>query len=656
MEHTSAYDKSRHHRQVLIALGLFALLLVLLWDWNWLKPLAEWKASSSLGREVTFGHFDVRLSRHPLIVLDQIVIANPPEFPAGSAFTTIEKLTVRIDPWKGFGSPLSLPEITIKAPLAYLLTGPSGQPNYHFEALQTADGTTGPSFEIGEIRIADGDVHFVDPNLKSDFRLKIRTEHALDGADTSLRVDAEGTYAGQPITGRFIGGAALSLRDPTKPYPVDLLVKHGATVVTLIGTIERPMELGGAQLKLDLRGDNLADLYLLTGVPLPPTSAYRISGDLDYAGHSVQFKHFTGTVGESDVSGDLTMDLFAQPRRKITASVSSRKLVMKDLGGAIGATPGEAGAKTEAPEQKKARAQQETTGKLLPDIPISLPRIRAADLDVHYKATRLESESTPLDNLEAHIIIVDGQLSLVPASFAVGSGSITANIVLDGREDLVHVAADVDFRKLDVSHILQKMTAFHGAGRIGGSARLVSKGNSLADMLGRGDGEMKLFMTGGDVSALLVDLMGLDFGNSLRAALGIPRRADLRCMVADLALEKGQVSTHTLLVDTTEANIIGSGSVNLRDEQIDYQIKTEPKHINIGSLGAPIHIRGTLKNPKIGPGMGSLSARGASALVLGTLLTPLAALIPTIQLGLGDDNDCVALLKSVGAPPPGKSQ
>ena len=96
--------------------------------------------------------------------------------------------------------------------------------------------------------------------------------------------------------------------------------------------------------------------------------------------------------------------------------------------------------------------------------------------------------------------------------------------------------------------------------------------------------------------------------------------------------------------------------MNLSDEQIDYKLKTEPKHINIGSLGAPIHIRGTLKNPKIGAGVGSLSARGASALVLGTLLTPLAALIPTIQLGLGDDNDCVALLKSVGVRPPGKSE
>ena len=637
-------------------LGLVVSLLVLgvlLWDWNWLRSLAEWKATASLGRKVSIGHLDVSLSRYPLIVLDQVVIANPSEFPTGSAFTTIAKLAIRVDPWKDFGGPLNLPEVTIDAPLAYLLLGPSGQPNYRFEALLAKMGQPGPVIEIGQIRIADGDVHFVDAKLKSDFHLKVRTIDAPDGGKPSLHVDAEGTYAGQPVTGRFIGGAVLSLRDPTQPYPVDLLVKHGATVVTLRGTVERPMEFGGAQLKLDLRGDNLADLYLLTGMPLPSTSAYKLSGDLAYAEHNVLFKHFSGTVGESDLSGDIAMDLFAKPRKKITANLKSKRMVMKDLGGAIGATPGQAGAKTETLAQKNERAEHNAGGKMLPDVPINLPRIRAADLDAHLTATRLESESTPLDNLDAHIIIADGQLSLVPVSFGVGNGgSIKADIVLDGQQDPAHISANVDFRKLDLSHMLNKMTAFQGVGRIGGTAHLVSTGNSLADMLGRGDGEIKLFMAGGDISALLVDLVGLDFGNSLLSALGIPRRrAELRCMLADFGLERGQLITRTMLVDTTEANIIGSGSVNLRDEQIDYKLKTQPKHMNIGSVAAPILIKGNLKTPVIGPAPGALTVRAASAVVLGALLTPLGALIPTIQLGLGEDNDCVALLKSVGASP-----
>ena len=44
--------------------------------------------------------------------------------------------------------------------------------------------------------------------------------------------------------------------------------------------------------------------------------------------------------------------------------------------------------------------------------------------------------------------------------------------------------------------------------------------------------------------------------------------------------------------------------------------------------------------PKPGP----LVARVGAAAVLGVLLTPLGALIPTIQLGLGKDTDCGRLV------------
>ncbi|TXI86178.1 MAG: AsmA family protein, partial [Cupriavidus sp.] len=358
----------------------------------------------------------------------------------------------------------------------------------------------------------------------------------------------------------------------------------------------------------------------------------------------VEFQHFTGTVGDSDLSGDLAIDLSAKPRRKITTHMVSNKLVLKDLGIAFGAPPDQAEAK--ADDKKKAN------GKVLPDVALNLPRIRAADLDAYYKAIRLESGAVPLDDLDLHVQINDGQVRLAPMRFGVGSGSINSDILLDGRQDQVHAVANVEFRKLDVSHILKKMTAFQGDGKIGGLVRIDGKGNSIADMLGNGNGELKLFMAGGQVSGLLVNLMGLDLGNSLRSALGLPRRAELRCMLADFSLKQGQMDTRTMLVDTTEANIIGSGNINLRDEQLDYALKTEPKHMNIGSIAAPIHIKGTLGDPKISLDATSLTARGASALALGALLTPIAALIPTIQLGLGEDNNCVALLKGVHPPKP----
>jgi uncharacterized protein involved in outer membrane biogenesis len=176
-------------------------------------------------------------------------------------------------------------------------------------------------------------------------------------------------------------------------------------------------------------------------------------------------------------------------------------------------------------------------------------------------------------------------------------------------------------------------------------------GGSLAGILGEGNGELKLFMTGGDLSALLVDLSGLEFGNALFSALGLPKKTEVRCLVADFALRQGIMNTRTLLLDTGEANITGKGSINLRVETIDYQLKAEAKHFSIGSLPAPIDITGRLKNPNIAPDAKDLAVRGGIAAGLGALLSPLAALLPTIQLGLGKDNNCDALIRSAQRTP-----
>jgi hypothetical protein len=82
--------------------------------------------------------------------------------------------------------------------------------------------------------------------------------------------------------------------------------------------------------------------------------------------------------------------------------------------------------------------------------------------------------------------------------------------------------------------------------------------------------------------------------------------------------------------------------VNLRDEQLDMQLRTESKHFSIGSLPAPINIGGTLKNPSIRPGA-ELALRSGAAVGLGFVFPPLAAL-PTIQFGTGEDHRCDQIL------------
>ena len=94
-------------------------------------------------------------------------------------------------------------------------------------------------------------------------------------------------------------------------------------------------------------------------------------------------------------------------------------------------------------------------------------------------------------------------------------------------------------------------------------------------MLDNGRGGLKLAMVGGDLSAVLVDLSGLAFGNALLSALGMPQRARVECFITEAALNRGDFRLQALALDTSKAIVTGTGSVNLRDERLDMQLRTE---------------------------------------------------------------------------------
>jgi uncharacterized protein involved in outer membrane biogenesis len=133
--------------------------------------------------------------------------------------------------------------------------------------------------------------------------------------------------------------------------------------------------------------------------------------------------------------------------------------------------------------------------------------------------------------------------------------------------------------------------------------------------------------------------------------LGIPNKADVQCMVSDFVLTDGVVDTKSLLLATTEANILGTGTVNLTDETLNLKLDTEATHFSIGSLSTPINIGGTMKHPSVLPAAGPLAARAVPAVGLGILFPPLA-LLPTIRLGLGDKNACADTMENLRAGRP----
>ncbi len=631
----------------LIGVPLLAIaVLVALFRWDWLIPFIEPRVSAAIGRPVHIAHLHVRLARSPVVTVEGITVANPEGFPEPAPFAEVPRAAFQINAWDWWWhkQPLTLPWIEVDQPMVRVLSTADGKKNYEFdlggEAVADANAPAQPPVEIGVLRIRAGQARVLLPQLRADFAARIATEEP-QGQDPRIVASAEGRYADQPITAEMVGGGVLSLRNADKPWPIDLKLANGPTNATLVGTISNPLAFAGADLKLEFSGPDMALLTPLTGVPIPKTPRYQVTGALDYAADRIRFREMEGTVGRTDIAGVITVD--PRPERPdVTVDLSSRLVDLDDLAGFIGEDPN--------PGRPARRSE-----KTLPDTPISIPKLTAADMHVKYRATQIRGgRRQPLDNLRAEFDIVDGNISLHPIAFGVGRGQIVLNGQLAPQPDeAVRAELEMTFQRLDISKLMEAAGA-RGGGSLNGRASLVSTGKSVAELLGNGNGRVTLHTSGGDLSALLVDLSGLRLADAILSALGLPARTRLECFVADLDLRRGVLQTRAAIIDTEDAIIGGTGTIDLRQERLAYVLRTESKSFTIGTMSTDIRITGSFRDPSVLPGAGELAARGGAAVGLG-LLNPLLAILPTIQFGTSEDSGCNALAGRVRGRAGGQS-
>jgi uncharacterized protein involved in outer membrane biogenesis len=487
---------------------------------------------------------------------------------------------------------------------------------------------------IGQLVITDGELSLKDVPAKLQVRSTITTVVGKgDDDERTIEVQAKGTVEKEPFSLKAIGGSILSLRDSSKPYPLDVQLRAGQTVFAARGTVTDPIQMAGIDLVLDVKGDSLSKIFPLTGIPLPPTRPYGLSGHLRKEGEIWSFAGFKGRVGGSDLTGDLRYD-GSKPKPDVQIDAVSKKLDFDDLAGLIGAGPAE-----------KERPDKANPNRVIPEVPLNLERLRAANLDIRLRAASVLAPNLPIENMDARFLLREGFLKVDPLKFGVAEGSIDGTVGLDGRKNLPGVGLDLNLRRLSLKRFFDG-TRFEAlsTGRFGGRVELGGNGKSLAEVLAGADGRATLSMSGGQVSALMLDAASVDIAKALVSLLGTDKPTPLRCFVADFVAQKGVLTSQTFILDTERSLVEGEAKIRFADEGLDLRIVGHPKKPSPMVATTPITIGGTMKGPRIGIDPTGVAIRGAVAAALGVLFPP-AAIIPFIELGLGEDSDCNGLIR-----------
>ena len=656
-------------KRVLLATVLLALLtpplvllyFVYLFDWNRARDPLSAAASQRANRKIiiqgdlrpVWGWPVSRLSASGLMV-GNVEGGSAPQM------LELDRIDVAVDLSSLLRGQLELTELTLVKPRLLLEKTTSGATNWRFAdnpaggvalALVPDDRAEFP--RIGHLRIEDGVIVYRDPTTKTDISLRAATiEGKADNDAERIRFNGAGVLQGEPLKFDVTGGSVRELRESTTAYPISASIVAGLTSIAIDGTVIDPVMLKGLDVRVNVKGSNAADLFPLTGMALPPTPPYDVTGKLDYASGVWRFRKFAGRLGDSDLAGDLRWDVRGK-RPLLTASFTSRKLDLDDLAGLIGALPATGPGETASAEQVAAAAAALDDPRVLPDVPLDISRLAAMDANVEFRGLKVVTSKLPIDDFYAKAELVDRVLKISPVRFGTGRGNVAIWATVNARQEPVGIISRTELQRIPIASLFDTASAVIGTsnlaqGYLGGTAELTGAGKSLRQMLASANGNLGIGMEGGQLSQLLIEMVGLDIAESMGYLLIGDKPVPIACVVADFKVTNGLLTPRAFVIDTDDTIVTGDGSIDLKDETLRLELKPAPKDFSPLSLRVPLDIEGTLKHPRLHVQRAGLLKRGAVAVTL-ALLFPPAALLAFIEPGLGKDSQCRALLLSMAS-------
>jgi uncharacterized protein involved in outer membrane biogenesis len=566
---------------------------------------------------------------------------------------------------------------------------------------------------LGRLHLGRGHLIVSDAIRKLHFNGTVSADQGPKGGAQSLTLNGDGNINGASFK-LSASGDPLITAESHNPYTVTSNIEAGRTRVHSRITLNKPFDMGSVVADISASGDDLADLYYLSGLALPNTAPYTVSGHMQRSGSLLKVTGIKGTAGSSDIHGTIAIEI-ARERPLLTADLATRSLDIKDLAPTLGtrikttpsslsrkqSEPGQApgsptkpkesaaestakaravapkaaktttaqgggstlelhGAKPKSAQTRTAEAQQAdieaAKGKtLLPDAKLDLRRIRAMDADVHYRAESVRAEKISIREIVLNLKLDRAVLTLAPLSFVLPEGKLTSSIKVDGSQDIPEVQIDSRVTHVRLSELKTKSGAAPIDGTLVGRVLLHGRGKSLHEIGSTAEGNVSFVIPHGDVRAAFAEALGINAARALGLFLsGNQEKTGIRCGVANFKAEGGVFAAQDMVFDTDKMLILGKGEVDLGPEALDLSLTGQPKHFTFFRIKSPVELSGTLSHPKVGLKPGNTPGQVALATALGVLATPIAAVLGFIDPGLAKDADCGGLIADAereGAPP-----
>ncbi|HEY4251447.1 MAG TPA: AsmA family protein [Roseomonas sp.] len=485
---------------------------------------------------------------------------------------------------------------------------------FRAEARQNEAGR--PSLESLTLGLGESDLAPLRPGLVLQ-----RLALTAPGPREPLQVDLTATLGGAPLAAQGTAGTLEALMaGPPASLPVDLTLRAANAEAKLTGTLGTMPPFDGTDVALDLRAPDTAPLAALVGARLPALRDLTMTARLAAtAPRSVTLRDLRIASSAGDLAGEVTLTT-GGGRPSISGQVTSQRLDLTALAppaAAAPAAPAPAPAPAAPPAPAPAPAQAGPR-RVIPQAPVALDGLRAADADLRFTLAQLVAQpNLTLRDVSGRLVLADGHATLDPFAATVPGGGFDATARADATADPPSLQMTLRTRDagIDIGPLQEMLGKRYGAGRIEADLALAGQGRDTRAIAATLAGQVGLAVVDGRIDRSLLAAIPREL-LSLIAPQGIP--ADglaLRCFALQAPVQNGVLRADTFLADTPIGQVGGGGTINFGNEQIGLRLLPDVRAGGV-RIRAPVGVSGTLAAPRVA----EVSPAAAAAVGLGAFL------------------------------------
>lgn len=566
---------------LVIALAATLVAIVKSTDFNAYKDLIAAQVKAATGRDLVLaGNVELGISLTPVLSISQVTFRNA-DWGTEPIMLKFDKLQAEIQLLPLLSNEIVINRIVLSDADVLLETNVDGVGNWVM-AFGGGGNSSAPLPHIGEVQIDRLRIRYHEG--ESGFRRELNVSSlsaktAGPGAPIDLVLNA--TTADETLN---IEGQIGALRQFTQgALPLNLKGSLNTVTFNVDGQIADPAQFEGIDVDISLASDSEVKVG---DFKLPGKGPYRLAGHLNGAKGQYKLSTASGRIGESDFTGDLEYQR-GEKRPYIGLRLASMRLHTRDFGLEPVLSKSDTGPKD---------------GRAFSAEAWNIPQLDMIDADVNWTAQEFSHGPYPLKNARIELHLRDGKLTLTNVTGNLVDGRFAAGGTLDTLQSPPLLIARIRADDVAAVPLLETMglDGVLEAKNANLEVEITGPASSLRNLMHSSNGNV-LFETGTGrlhndfVRVLFADLFNvISFGGSNDTSR-------VNCLVTRFDIKNGIATSRGLVLDTPGATVLGSGNIDLRNEQLDLHLDTQSKQINLANLAVPMNVSGPLSNPRVVP-------------------------------------------------------